>query len=348
MTKSHMNSIDKNSAGDYVISSRFTDTIFKISGTTGQIEWRLEGSGKMSDFVHEQNFNFSRQHDAQWRECNSDREIISFLDNASDGSTNTSLYSSVLMVELDKRSIPWIARVLKRWIRQDKHLSHLRGNAQFLGNGNIFSCWSDNSYLTEHSPNGDLLITAAFRSERFVTYRGYKFNFFSTPKDPPVLQASVYSISPERSTTVSYVSWNGATEVSSWSLYEVSNTTGSAVRLVSKPRTGFETSIHVDGYARFVYAEAHAANGKLLGRTPTYQVEPPREWKSSGALGEGPREYDRSSTYSVATEVTWASTISKCPSLINPLGCSTYGDGCEPTIPGADIHAALLCYGQMT
>ena len=339
-----MNSIDKNSAGDYLVSSRFTDTIFKISGKTGQLEWRFEGSGKMSSFIHEQDFNFSRQHDAQWLEHSKEKEIISFFDNASDGINKTSPYSSVLIVELDKTSTPWVARVLKRWVRPDKSLSHLRGNAQFLKSGNLFTCWSDNSYLTEHSPDGELLMTAAFRSKRFVTYRGYKFNFTGTPNDPPVLKAAVYGTSLESSTTVSYVSWNGATEVSYWSFYNASNATGTAVHLGDKRRTGFETSVQTDGYAPFIYAEALAADGTVLGRTPTYEVEPLGDWRSASALPEERLPSGKMHVRSVGTPAAWRNDVSDGSNIIDDTkrGCSVYGGGCKLSIPRKDIHALLL------
>ena len=337
-----MNSIDKNSAGDYMVSSRFTDTIFKISGKTGQLEWRFEGSGKMSSFIHEEDFNFSRQHDAQWHEHSKEKEIISFFDNASDGINKTSSYSSVLVVELDKTSTPWVARVLKRWVRPDKSLSHLRGNAQFLKSGNLFTCWSDNSYLTEHSPDGELLMTAAFRSKRFVTYRGYKFNFTGAPREPPILKASSYGTSPERSTTVSYVSWNGATEVSSWSFYNASNVAGTAVHLGEKGRTGFETSFQTDGYAPFMYAEALASDGTILGRTPTYEVEAPEDWALTTTSAEMSILDGKVNVHHITKPNAGKHYTHDNVTGIDSDGCSVYSDGCKPSVPRKEIHAVLL------
>ncbi|KAH9840428.1 arylsulfotransferase protein, partial [Teratosphaeria destructans] len=39
----HMNSVAKNPAGDYLVSARWTNTLYKISGRTGRILWRLGG-----------------------------------------------------------------------------------------------------------------------------------------------------------------------------------------------------------------------------------------------------------------------------------------------------------------
>lgn len=54
----HGNSVDKNEEGDYLLSSRFTNTIFKISSRDSSIIWRL--GGRFSSFT--QDFDFSRQH----------------------------------------------------------------------------------------------------------------------------------------------------------------------------------------------------------------------------------------------------------------------------------------------
>ena len=45
----HINSIDADANGDYIVSGRHTWTIYKISRTDGSIQWRL--NGKNSDFT---------------------------------------------------------------------------------------------------------------------------------------------------------------------------------------------------------------------------------------------------------------------------------------------------------
>ena len=60
----HMNSVDKNDDGDYMISARYTNAIYKISEKDGSLLWTLGGLN--SDFELEKGFNFSRQHDVSW------------------------------------------------------------------------------------------------------------------------------------------------------------------------------------------------------------------------------------------------------------------------------------------
>ena len=278
-------------------------------------------------------FNFSRQHDARWIEHSDEREVISFLDNASDSYNQTSDYSSVLVVELDKTATPWSAKVLKRWIRPDSSLSRLRGNAQFLDNGNLLTCWSDNSFLSEHSPDGELLMNAAFRSTRFVTYRGYKFEFSGTPAEAPIVKALANGATRERSTTTIYVSWNGATEVASWKFYGESPDMED-ILLGTKRRTGFETSFHSDGYAPLLYAEAIAEGGSVLGRTATIAVPTAAHWpQATEALvdqlpGEGLVPVIANGS------LEWAARGAGYSGMVRSEGCSIYGSGCGPAVRG--------------
>ena len=100
--------------------------------------------------------------------------------------------------------------------------------------------------MIEHAADGRLLMEANFRSDRFVTYRSFKFEFTGTPLDEaPALKSSVFGVSADTSTTVAYVSWNGATEVAAWRLY--SSDTMSQGSLDIRPKTAFETMFQIHG-----------------------------------------------------------------------------------------------------
>lgn len=259
------------------MSSRWTNTIYKISGTDSGIEWKL--GGKNSDFLL-QDFNFSRQHDAQWVSYDDDKEIISFLDNGADPENQTSSTSSALIVELDKQSEPPVARVLSRIWRPDGGLSRLRGNFQrFSHSTNVIAGWSDNAYISEHDKDGKLLLETRFRSERFVTYRAYKMNFTGAPLDPPVLKAYTFGESLDSCVTVVYVSWNGATEVTQWDFYE----DGDSPRFLgSKIKSGFETVFQKAGCYSPIFAEALDKEKKILGRSNVFNVAISSDWDAAG------------------------------------------------------------------
>jgi hypothetical protein len=198
--------------------------------------------GRHSDFKLE-GFNFSLQHDARWLSCNDDEEVISFLDNAGDSvmMKKTSETSSALIVSLDKRSTPPVARVLKRWWRPDGKLSRLRGNFQtFEHSTNVLVGWSDDGFITEHDESGRLLAETRFRSERMVTYRSYKFNFTGTPNEPPDVAAFAYGVDGDTVVTVVHTSWNGATKVASWNFYSLEDAGPKLLGSVAK--SGFETA----------------------------------------------------------------------------------------------------------
>ncbi|KAF2174173.1 hypothetical protein M409DRAFT_62296 [Zasmidium cellare ATCC 36951] len=269
----HGNSINKNSGGDYLVSSRFTDCIYKISGKNGEILWRF--GGQRSTFKLD-GFNFSRQHDAQWVSHNDNTEVVSFLDNASDMDDETSSYSSALIVELDK--ISKTARVVQRIERPDHQLSRLRGNFQHLPNGNLLVGWSDNSYISEHAADGRLLTEAHFTTDRFFTYRSYKFEFAGKPTEPPVLKAFAFGSSSAKATTVCYVSWNGATEVSFWRFFSMDPISQRPVLRGEIRRSGFETSFHDDGYQEMIYVEAIDSVGSVLAKSEVFEVQRPRHW----------------------------------------------------------------------
>jgi hypothetical protein len=224
--------------------------------------------GTDSSFILD-GFNFSKQHDAQFIQENSTTTVISFLDNASAiNSEITNPYSSALIVALDMSATPMVARVIQRWVRPDRELSRLRGNFQSLPGGNAFICWSDRSYISEHSSDGRLLFEARFKSDPVATYRAYKFNFTGHPADSPTLTVYNFGTSPRTSTTVGYVSWNGATEVERWNFYRGGDSTVQPQFLGSAAKSSFETIHYFQEYEEWVFAEAIAADGHILGASP--------------------------------------------------------------------------------
>lgn len=260
------------------MSARYTDAIYKISGKDGSIIWTL--GGKNSSFVLADGFNFSKQHDARFLEETGTTETITFFDNGGDEHSQTCPFSSALLVTLDLGAVPMFASVRQRWIRPGKKRSALRGNFQLLPNGNAFVGWSVGCHISEHSSKGDTLFEAEFQSDRFVSYRAYKFNFTSSPAESPVLKAFAYGTEISASTTVWYVSWNGATEVRSWNFYMASGDED-GVLVGSKQKRGFETMYQSVGFQKHVYAEAVDVDGSVLGRTRIEAVVAPSDWNFS-------------------------------------------------------------------
>jgi hypothetical protein len=288
----HINAVDKNEAGDYLISLRFTDTIYLISGQDGNIMWRL--GGLESNF--EQDFKFSKQHDVKFVSSNGTHHVISMLNNAADERGRDELVSSALIIELDTSAAPMTAKVIQRINRPDSGLTKLRGSARVLPNDNVYIGWSEFGYSSEHASNGDLLMTARFSSDRYSTYRSYKGEFTGRPSTPPDLVASVYGTREQDTTTLIYVSWNGATDVVQWKFYAQAYEGGQSVLIGTRNKTDFETMFIADGYMDFVSAEAIDADGNVLHTSEIKRTSTPSDWKAAGWAGStsGPSPDDPS------------------------------------------------------
>ncbi|KAK0288205.1 hypothetical protein LTR35_003679 [Friedmanniomyces endolithicus] len=270
----HLNSIDKNRDGDYLISARNANTVYKISRSTKEVLWRL--GGRTSTFQLE-GFNFSKQHDARFRPSgNASGTSISLLNNAADDE-KPGATSAVLLISLDESTMPFTARLKQQWIRQDGKISRTRSNAQFLDNGNVFANWADRGYINEFTADGRCVLEARWLSGRLNTYRAFKANFAGHPSEPPVLSAHAYGTTSETMTTVFHVSWNGATDVASWAFWgSLAGSPADIKPVGSVTKSGFETMYMAAGLFRMSYAEARDARGISLGRSPITNTTIPR------------------------------------------------------------------------
>ena len=275
----HANAVDKNEAGDYIISMRFTDTIYGVSGADGHVMWRLGGVD--SDF--DQDFTFSRQHDAKYVSSNGPIHVISFMNNAGDERGNQEDVSSALIVQLDTTAMT--AHLVTRIARPDGGLTKLRGNVQTLPNGNIFVGWSEWGYHTEHAPNGGHLMSAWFPSERYSTYRSYKGEFVGRPTAPPDVVASVYGTSEIDITTIIHVSWNGATDVVGWNFYAQAYDGSKPAFIGHADKTDFETMYIVDGYMDWITVEAVSHDGTSMSTSLVTRTQIPASWHAAGFQG---------------------------------------------------------------
>ena len=255
---SHINSVDKDSEGDYLVSARHTSCIYKVSGANGSVIWQLGGT--QSSFKLS-NFNFSSQHDARYVSANSTTTIISLFDNASDGTTTTSDFSEGKFVAMNNETMT--ASLLQAYQAPDPTgglLSASQGNLQQLPNGNVFLGWGQNCFISESLADGTPVFYAQFALTGALQYRSFKFNFSSNPTDQPALFTYAHN---ESASTAYYVSWNGATEVASWTFY--SGSSPDNLTLVGNTKkNGFETVGTQPAYQAWSLAEAVAANGSAI------------------------------------------------------------------------------------
>jgi hypothetical protein len=260
---SHINAVDKTSDGDYLVSSRHTETIFKISATNGSIIWQL--GGKDSDFT--QNYNFSYQHDVRFRSANSTTTIISIFDNASNGFNASAFFSQGKVLAVNNETMK-STELMAYGIPHPQGpndptgglLSTSQGNLQYLPNGNVFLGWGANAFVSESAPDGTPVLTAYFATTGALHYRAKKFNFTSNPTDVPALYSYAHNTSAP---TSFYSSWNGATEVANWTYYGGSSLT-SMQKISTAAKKGFETVTEQPDFYQYTMVEAVASNGTAL------------------------------------------------------------------------------------
>ncbi|MCJ1367546.1 hypothetical protein MMC16_006680 [Acarospora aff. strigata] len=256
----HINSVDKNAEGDYLVSARHTSTVYKISHLDGSIIWKL--GGKQSTFALK-DFNFSMQHDARFVSEDSTTTVISLFDNASDGFSNTASDSTAMLISINNSTNE--ATLLKSYIAPNGGiLSVSQGNFQRLPNGNVFLGWGSNASISEHTPDDNPVLFATFASEETMNYRAFKLNWTAAPTTPPALYSYAHN---NTAPTSYYASWNGATEVAAWRFYTGSSTTSPFTLVGNTTKAGFETVYTTPGFQTLSIVEAVAANGTALANS---------------------------------------------------------------------------------
>jgi hypothetical protein len=264
----HLNSVEKDSEGNYLVSARHTWTAYKLHGGTGEVVWRL--NGKRSDFDVGPDAQFSWQHDARWQP--GDRVSI-FDDGAGQFTTNSRARG--IIVNLDFAAMT--AKLNEEYVHPGPIMVASQGSMQVLPNDNAFVGWGSEPYVSEFADDGRLLFDAALPTNG-VSYRAFRYPWTGAPDErPAVAVASGPTITPfgtqGSATQQVYASWNGATEFASWQV--LAGPSQSALRAVKQAkRKGFETAIPWTGGAndKFVAVAALDATGRVLARSAVVSV----------------------------------------------------------------------------
>lgn len=241
----HFNAIDQFPDGDYLLSSRHTSTIYKISHKDGSIVWRL--GGVKSDFQQHRNAKFSRQHHARVHSQNKTHTVVSLFNNALGTGNNerpSNSHSCGLVLELD--TVVMTAQAISIFDHPRGGFTNSRGSNQVLPNGNGFVGWAYHTLISEHASDGRILMEARLK-KNIHTYRAYKFQWVGHPPHPPNVVSAAF-VAGNHTSTIAYVSWNGATEVRRWNLYQTDERGSTKRFLSSVAKKGFETRLSYEGY----------------------------------------------------------------------------------------------------
>ncbi|KAI0020019.1 ASST-domain-containing protein [Xylariomycetidae sp. FL0641] len=225
----HLNSIDKDARGNYLVSSRYMRSLSYVDGATGEVLWVLGGKRNMfADLSGGRATDFAYQHDARWAD---NRTAITMFDNGNDGGHAHHGPTRGLKIRVDEAAMT--AEVLGDY-RNPRGIKGLsQGSYQTLPGGgggdgggdeeaghHVLLGYGLSPAYTEFAADGTPLCDVHFGPQsRFGTgdvqsYRTYKSAWRGYPGTPPA--AALRRVGIDRWKV--YVSWNGATEVVRWEL----------------------------------------------------------------------------------------------------------------------------------
>ncbi|KAK5653182.1 hypothetical protein OQA88_9080 [Cercophora sp. LCS_1] len=265
----HVNSVDKDAGGDYLVSARHISTIYKLS-PNGTILWQLGGPN--STFPLSPDAKFAFQHDARFlsQSTGGTIETISLFDNAARGIDHhggvgiVHPVSSARIFRLNHTDNT--ATELKRFNAPDGISALSQGNAQVLKNDNVFVNWGQAGAITEYDTHGNILFHA-YLGKGVQSYRGFRYEWVGRPREEPVVVAL-----RNNDGVSAYVSWNGDTETEKWEVWG-EREDGSVKKLGVARKQGFETVIHVgDVEGLKVSAVALDKKGVAIGRSAGVRV----------------------------------------------------------------------------
>ncbi|PYI35910.1 hypothetical protein BP00DRAFT_432683 [Aspergillus indologenus CBS 114.80] len=313
----HINSVDKDRRGNYLVSARYTNCLSYIDGRSGEILWRL--GGKRNNFTDVSGpaaaaspiaeaaeaaesgpaTNFTWQHHARFRDNDT---AITLFDNASRGVGAPARTSRGLYLDVNQTALTVRLRH-EYWNTPDQALSsQSQGSLQLLANGNVLVGYGWNAAWTEFSRDGDPLCHVHFGPQRefglgnILSYRVFKHPWRGAPRSRPDFEVYRYRAA---------ASWNGATEVVAWGLEGTDDASagrrrqqqqqhgnresggegggGSAAafaRVTTVPKVGFETVIPIPADAReyrYLRVLALNASGHVLSASKLARWDPAAE-----------------------------------------------------------------------
>ena len=168
---SHINSIEVDHDGNYILSFRHIHEVTKIDAVTGDIIWRFGGKNNQFTFIGD-TMPFSAQHDAR-RLPNGH---ITLFDN---GAYNSTPRARAIEYELDE--VNKTAKAVWQTSEPASLSSRFIGSTQRLSNGNTLIDWGgvfplpQNTDFTEVDSVGNTVLEINFGPPRYISYRALKY-----------------------------------------------------------------------------------------------------------------------------------------------------------------------------
>ncbi len=261
----HINSISPGGAGssqpgDVLLSARNTWTLYDVNMHTGGYNW-LFGDGPHSSFKLGPGVRFYWQHDAEFQPGGD----ISVFDNGSDPPKEKQSSGLELHVDPSARTVT----LLKRFVNPSHTLlASSQGNALSLPGGDWLLGYGGLPNFTEFDPSGHVLLDGTL-GKNVQDFRTYLSPWSAQPTTAPAI--AVQAGAGGGGTATVEASWNGATAVASWQVLAGASSE-SLAPLVTVPRQGFETTIHVTTTEPDVAVRALSASGQPLGSSTAQPI----------------------------------------------------------------------------
>lgn len=134
-----------------------------------------------------------------------------------------------------------------------------QGSFSPLSNGNVFMGYGQVPEMKEYGPAGDVRMSIQFGdlNGTGLSYRAFRVPWEGAPVTVPVVVAE---------SGTAFMSWNGATNVTSWDIYE-GLTSSTLEKTGTVANNGFETSSAISNSTLFVQVGAFAGSVFLRNST---------------------------------------------------------------------------------
>jgi hypothetical protein len=267
----HINSIspggaasDGGAGSDQVLlSARNTWTLYDVNIHTGGFDW-LFGDGGHSSFKLGPGVRFYWQHDAEFQPGG----LVSMFDNGSDPPKQRESSGLLLRPDIAARTVT----LVKRFANPTKTLlASSQGNTLSLPGGDWLLGYGGLPNFTEYDASGHVLLDGTL-GRSVQDFRTYLSPWNGQPTTPPalVVQEPTHPkpthpepTHPTGAATVE-ASWNGATAVAFWQVL-AGGSSESLAPVLTVPRQGFQTTIHVSTAGPDVAVRALGSSGQTLG-----------------------------------------------------------------------------------
>lgn len=260
----HVNSIEKDDLGNFLISCRMMSSVAYVDGQTGDVIWKLGGKANMfKDLSGGAATNFNGQHHPRFHE---NGRVISIFDNGNCPGRPVTGPTRGLTVFLDTEKMT--VELQHEYISPNSVLTDNSGSMQILESGNVILGFGPNANWAEYASNGSLLCNVHIGPETFFnsgeirSYRISKSPWVGHPQTMPEIVVHDDRV---------YVSWNGATEVSTWTLNGIGmdGAGGAFAFLGNFFKTSFETEIPIpsDRKGNYLFVQALDRADQVLGTT---------------------------------------------------------------------------------